>query len=396
MGILVRAPDGNDPSMFNNWVQASYIHASLKPPNPAYPTAANPQCHSNGQCQDGDWWPDCSTGRDTDGPWGYATALLMYATKYQLNERSQHYKGNGQQGKDNVYTPTLYFSDSNALDEKARNGKDNFGRGCHASQNFGCTGQGADLKCITWSGKGTDDCKCDYDGINPRDYGGQTAASLDPNKNPQMSGFWGAPTCGQGSKQPIFQQDYSSCWFEDAALKDDASLLVDAQNSMWSSTLVDAYSWWNRRLPSTTWTGEGYWGWNEAVATGNIDTDAVNMADAIGIVLPAMSGVDNPSLCYLTKWAVDLLENDLLTYWNKGYGHLPVVIMSQVAGTIPQEFCDNYWGGTDCDAGFKKDIFAQNFIFPTGGNCLNTYNDHVYFYPKDDPMCQNWGPSFCP
>merc|ERR1712048_1481385 len=74
MGVLLRAPDGMDVSSQGNHAQATLMHASIKPPNPMYPTHGDPQCFSNGQCQDGDDWPHCN---DDEGPWGYATVGIV-------------------------------------------------------------------------------------------------------------------------------------------------------------------------------------------------------------------------------------------------------------------------------------------------------------------------------
>lgn len=392
MGVLLRAPDGMDVSSQGNHAQATLMHASIKPPNPMYPTHGDPQCFSNGQCQDGDDWPHCN---DDEGPWGYATVGIVVGARFSLNQGSPSY-----QGGDGTYVTgeAYYFSDSNALDKRDSTN----GRGCHPNQDFGCAydGTGA-LTCMT-----QDDfaCKCDYDTVNPADYGTKVAQSLFDDANPDHVGFAGSPACDFNNQQPMFQLDYSSCWFEED--NDFLGYLVSAINSMWQQRSL----WWNGRLPATEWLGEGYWGWNEVVASGNMETDRVGVADAVVVVIPPLhvSELDDgsASLCFLNQWAIGAIEEDLLNLFDldSGLQGKPVIIMEQVQGLINDDECGEVWNGEDCEDGFRKSFFSQNFKFESG-NCLLVFDQekdggdgNVYFHFADDGACDAWDAgvaSFC-
>jgi len=431
IGILLRSSDGDSPSQFNGQIQATYMHASIKAPNPSYPSIATPLCPSPGQCNDNSKLPGPICGGDNDVAWNYATLTRAYARKWNFNYRANsvhqgYYTGGNIDGVDNIDTPTFYFSDSNSLDErKTSGGQEAFtdrGRGCHNSQNFGCTGsKKGPVECMTYDSL---ECRCaianDPTAIDPTDYGKQAGQSVNRQSgaahNPGLQGYNTLyPTCPnnspknkrrsipQGKKvtQPMFLLDYISCWFgiEDLSSNNGyMKWIVQGSNSMWEYQ----DEWWNHRLPYEGRPGYGYWGWNEVVASGNIEDDVPNFGDAHVIVLPTLENVQDPSLCYLSSDAINNLEQQLIDQWYDprwGMGGLPVVIMSQVRGVADTAFCNDYWDGKDCTEGWKKTIFSQNFKFPGQGWCLRVPlagGDEVYFFKYDEPECTTWGaPSYC-
>merc|ERR1711937_324163 len=78
------------------------------------------------------------------------------------------------------------------------------------------------------------------------------------------------------------------------------------------------------------------------------------------------------SLCFLNKRAIAAIEEDLLKAMQLDGGALagkPVIIMEQVQGALTDDECQTWWEGADCEEGFRKKFFAQNFKFESG-NCL--------------------------
>merc|ERR1711870_98636 len=143
--------------------------------------------------------------------------------------------------------------------------------------------------------------------------------------------------------------------------------------------------WWNGRLPATEWLGEGYWGWKEVVS--ELDDGSA-------------------SLCFLNQWAIGAIEEDLLNIFDldSGLQCKSVIIMEQVQGLINDDECGEVWNGEDCEDGFRKSFFSQNFEFESG-NCLLVFDQekdggdgNVYFHFADDGACDAWDAgvaSFC-
>lgn len=89
------------------------------------------------------------------------------------------------------------------------------------------------------------------------------------------------------------------------------------------------------------------------------------------------------SLCNLSLAAKIRLEENLHALYTQGYGSKPIVVMEQTNGMDAAD-CNKYWNGQNCDDGYKKHFFRQNFIFP-GGSCLLLDHDGEVYYKRDDP-----------
>jgi len=393
MGILVRAPDGNEPGKYGGLLQGSYLHMSMKAPNSIYLGYGDIMAPTTGNC-----FEDDVGIYDVTDPWVYASVAAVVATRWDMNQNSADYRGND--GGEVVNVDAYYWSDSNSLDKRTDSIISN-GRACHENQNFGCTD---DAGCIT---EQDEYCKCNYDQIAPKDYGTQIANSFQLAYNPNMYGLEGN-TCGMNEKQPMFTvHDYSSCWFEESDFSQAnnyMSMFVDAMNSVWSAR----DSFWNHMLPeiyANYYIGEGYWGWNEVTVSENFNTAAFDVTDAIIVGLPAMDIVNHPdvengnavSLCMLSPDVLDNLSQQLANV-KEFVGDKPVVILENVRGKMSAEECMGYWGNTECDQGFRKEIFAQNFLF-NDGSCLIYDSDSfnldgtadVYYKSAGDAACSGWG-----
>ena len=85
--------------------------------------------------------------------------------------------------------------------------------------------------------------------------------------------------------------------------------------------------------------------------------------------------------------AIEDLETSLNTVYQNGngaYDDFPVVVMEQTSGMLDED-CATYWGGDNCDDGYRKGIFSQNFNFPSGA-CLMPGDDGEVHYYQDCPF----------
>merc|ERR1711879_1117427 len=132
-----------------------------------------------------------------------------------------------------------------------------------------------------------------------------------------------------------------------------------------------------------------------------METDRVGVADAVVVVIPPLhvSELDDgsASLCFLNQWAIGAIEEDILNLFDldSGLQGKPVIIMEQVQGLINDDECGEIWNGEDCEEGFRKSFFSQNFKFESG-NCLVVFEEkdggdgNVYFHFGDDGACDAW------
>ena len=138
-------------------------------------------------------------------------------------------------------------------------------------------------------------------------------------------------------------------------------------------------------------------GWTECLVSTN-NKHLPDLADAITIILPAMpaaSGGERRSLCDLSYEALVVLEDSLNTLaFGLEFKSNPVVIMEQTRGGLDDDECKIYWGGgndnVDCEDGYRKGFFSQEFLFPSGKSCLlydGSKND--VYYIRDQTQCND-------
>eukprot|EP00581_Thalassiosira_minuscula_P011878 CAMPEP_0183724404 /NCGR_PEP_ID=MMETSP0737-20130205/17908_1 /TAXON_ID=385413 /ORGANISM="Thalassiosira miniscula, Strain CCMP1093" /LENGTH=410 /DNA_ID=CAMNT_0025954983 /DNA_START=430 /DNA_END=1662 /DNA_ORIENTATION=+ len=398
--------------MTGPWRPFSHLNMFIRPPNPSYfITYYKGDCddYGNGFCLDQNvFCPTtgylCDDGSgsnivdnasscdqyDNDPTWTYPIVAGVTGTNYTQNSGSPYF--NQALAEANVCYPT----DSNSVDHRY----DQYGKlpgelpntgdgGCHDHQDYLCDRK--DKRCLSyWDSQ----CQCDYD-THPGDTVGAWVSN-----NSDRADAW--DLCGKKQLQPgAWYPDYMACWY-DASNSEAMEHLVAHASSLWT----ERTGWLNDNLPSNAAAGgfdDGelvYHGWTEC--TVKVD-DEQQAADALVIIIPALPypGDYEWSLCDLDKeYALPRLDENLHAMYNQGWGTKPVVIMEQYKGGLTQDECDKYWGGTNCDDGYRKGLFKQNFLFPSGTSCLLINDDgNVYYYRdwenSNDPSltpCQDaWG-----
>ena len=86
-------------------------------------------------------------------------------------------------------------------------------------------------------------------------------------------------------------------------------------------------------------------------------------------------------------FAMHILEARLNLAFEMGYGDKPVLMYSEGKGMNNAD-CQRFWNGIDCDNGYRREFFVQDFNFSNGAciyrppNCSEAY----YFRPihRDD------------
>jgi hypothetical protein len=155
-----------------------------------------------------------------------------------------------------------------------------------------------------------------------------------------------------------------SCWYDNDHLSD----MIVASNSFWKER--------------TRWTHKNeseYPGWTECAVTMNMRDKA--MVDAIVVQLPVRQD-HYTSLCEYGKDVQNDVLKELQLMFEYGFQHIPVVFLEQVRGMSDHTECNLVWNGRDCEDGYRKEIFAQEFNF-TDGSCLAIPDGckDVYFFP---------------
>ena len=310
-------------------VAASYLHADIITPNQAY---------------------------FLDGA-GQYSPVVGYAVV-------DNWSMNGGNLKGFAYYPT----DANSVDH--RNWRETSGipgQGCHDNQNFVCN---SDDVCGTYDADAGYNCKCDYDNYWDS-WGNMVAQSFFENTNPHHTGVSPDPNFVFDQKQPSYAGgDYSSCWVDegDFASSNSMQVLVDAQNSLYQSRDL----WWDSDdSPCSDGSESNYQGYNELTFDANAD-DPSQYPTYEALVVSLPTGFEN--ICSLDKDTAQKIDDALLRYWNDGYGHSPVSIMSNLSNDG-----ENY----------GKLFFTQTYMFESG-NCIAIGDDgteNAYFYLQTDNYC---------
>ena len=183
--------------------------------------------------------------------------------------------------------------------------------------------------------------------------------------------------------------------FESLAL----SNVVSASNSLW---LTSSGGWHKRPEPGDPdykrgTRGEDCWfnyfmGHNELMATKTIME--LSAADAMVIKLPPTTKVpsDRISLFNLSLGHLEQIRNNIKVLVElersplcNDHNVLPIIFYAKSRGMDDLNECRVAWGGTQCDNGYRKEFFSQQFNF-SDGSCLASppgCND-VYFYRHDN------------
>ena len=168
--------------------------------------------------------------------------------------------------------------------------------------------------------------------------------------------------------------DRFMCWYQSNRLG--LSETIAASNSLW----LERSRWCLRERDMQ------YMGWTECPSTSNMRVK--NLVDAIVVRLPVAT-VHNMSLCDYEENVVDGVQTALAQMKSLGYtDRKPVVFLEQVKGMMNQQECNDFWNGVECNDGYRKEIFSQEFNF-RDGSCLAIPEGckDVYHFAVDNATC---------
>jgi hypothetical protein len=144
-----------------------------------------------------------------------------------------------------------------------------------------------------------------------------------------------------------------SCWYPNSRLG--LENMVAASNSLWRQRHRWNYLGVDRLYP----------GYTECPVTKNIQDPA--MIDCL--VVPLFSSIEHtdPNVCSdEDRFA---MQRRLRRAYHSKYGALPILFYREIKG-MPKAECERLWGGIDCEDGYRKDFFAQEFVFDDG-SCVH-------------------------
>jgi hypothetical protein len=87
------------------------------------------------------------------------------------------------------------------------------------------------------------------------------------------------------------------------------------------------------------------------------------MIDAIVIPLD----IPDSSIC--EYWSRNQIQTTLQFAYERGYGSLPVLFSREIKG-MRESDCERLWGGIECQDGYRKDFFSQEYNFANGA-CIH-------------------------
>jgi hypothetical protein len=162
---------------------------------------------------------------------------------------------------------------------------------------------------------------------------------------------------------------YLSCWYPNS--RHGLENMVAASNTLWQQRLR-----WNdieddRRYP----------GYTECPLTTNIQDP--EMLDCLVVPIFSQIGYADLNLCHDEDRVA--MQRRLRRVYHTKYGTLPILFYREIKGMSKTE-CDRFWGGIDCEDGYRKDFFSQEFRFDDGSciyrpvGCKAEY----YFPPHND------------
>lgn len=160
---------------------------------------------------------------------------------------------------------------------------------------------------------------------------------------------------------------YSMCDYAD--IED----MVIASNSLWK----ERHRWFDM--------SPEYSGYSECPATISI-LDHESVADAL--VIPLYVGDPNLALTLCDYPDMSMIGRRLEKVWNLSRGNLPVLFYRETQGLRKIEECQKLWGGEDCNDGFHKEFFSQEYLFDDH-SCIHRPSgcQEVYYFPPDGNQC---------
>jgi hypothetical protein len=124
-----------------------------------------------------------------------------------------------------------------------------------------------------------------------------------------------------------------------------------------------------------------YPGYTECPVT--IDIQDPEMIDCVVIPIFPPIGQKDPNVC--SDGDRFAMQRRLRRVYHSKYGALPILFYREIKG-MPKAECERLWGGIDCDDGYRRDFFAQEFQFDDG-SCIHRpvgCKAEYYFPPHND------------
>jgi hypothetical protein len=168
---------------------------------------------------------------------------------------------------------------------------------------------------------------------------------------------------------------YFSCWYPKS--RHGMKNMVTAANSIWKER-----NRWQDTSDLEDYDLMNYSGWTECTATRNIGT--TEMVDAI--VIPLLSA--ETSICEYCDLEEDCdqgeIQAKLQFAYDRGYGSLPVLFYREIEG-MQEPDCERLWGGIECEDGYRKNFFSQEYKFKNGA-CVHRPPgcEEAYYFPPQD------------
>ena len=124
-----------------------------------------------------------------------------------------------------------------------------------------------------------------------------------------------------------------------------------------------------------------YRGHTECMASKNIMN--AEMVDGILIQMPPRIFETQVALEQVYPSLYNFMLERLQDLHDWGYAELPIVFMEEIKGMSP-EACERYWGGVDCQVGYRKEVYTQALNFSNGACIASPPGcNEVYYFPAD-------------
>jgi hypothetical protein len=309
-------------------VSSSFLHASLRAPNSVF--------------------------HETENEWKFAIPALLIGSKFK---RDHMIITNATREQPSVDCALYYPADAGSTDLGMTAGSvDANGKGCHRDN----------MKKLCFKNNScselyNSDCSCDSSKVPPHMIG-EYFTELFSNlaNDTDFGNFYSGTVCSYpGTEQ---------------GLKN----MIDASNSLWKHR----HGWCRFDQQQCRTTERMYRGHTECMASKNIMN--VEMVDGILIQMPPRIFEKQVDLEPLYPFLYIFMLQRLQELHDWGYAELPIVFMEELKG-MPPEACRRYWGGVDCQVGYRKEVYTQAFNFSNGACIASPPGcNEVYYFPPDE------------
>lgn len=360
-GWSTRLTRGVDDDQDFLWQPASFVHASLRAPNVLYGLSA-----TSGRI--------FGTAYDKNFALASARTSDIYSSPHS-HDGNKTATSQGSPELHAVAAKSYFPIDAGSVPRGAV--KHPLGGGCRAGFNDRIC---LDNICLVAADS---ECVCNTSAVPPEQFGFHLTSYL------------------RGRKIPRAFLAQRTCWYPDDA--NAVSNVINASNSLW---LTSNDGWYKRPPPGgaayRTGKDTDYMGHTEIMATRNIRE--LSAADAIVVKLPhknissnkiSLSDMTETELVAIQNWIQFQVKMEGCPFHNN-HNILPIVFYAESRGMRDQYECSIAWGGDQCENGYRREFFSEQYNF-SDGSCLASppgccCND-VYFYPPDNTtgsMCARY------